>query len=1622
MSFKQKSERKSLQKILSFAVATMNTANALSPLAMPYAAMFKEVNVDYSNLITTGNRTLQQGGQLLDLLFFKTVEAAEYTPHVTIINSPIINETLGGTEDDIYSMQYIHQGGTTLNATIKQYGTQSVGNGGLASMTVIESGGRQIINGGGTSLNIVKNSGATLAVVVAANSTTVVTGLHESGAFSISNGIASNFLMNGGDSQLIINGGLALDTTMFGGGQGIGSGGTAERTIIGSGGYQAVSSGGTANNTILYSGGRQTVGDYYFAGGITNDTIIKSGAGQSVYSGGIANSATIEAGGSQYIGRGGTAQSTTITSGGIQMVYSGGTALNVIQNAGGTITIGELGYDRLSQITGINELGAFSLSNGVTSNFILYTGKQNVYNGGTALSTTVHSGASMQAFWNDATLIDIKQQIGANINVAANPTLNIVITGSNESGAFSLSNGVANNFIIYSGGSMVTGNKGVVNSTTINSAGYADINYGGTANNTIINSGGTQRVYSSYANNTVVHSGGVEYVAMGGTSLNIVQDYGGYVSVGTIMSGYSIRVTGTNESGAFSLSNGVADNFILYDGARQDISSGGTSTNLTQNIGTQVFANVIAGSKTKVTGVNESGFFSLSNGVADNFVLYSGGSQSIGVGGTSTNITQNIGAHVVVSVANDNTKVTGVNESGAFSLSNGVADNFIIYTGAQVVSSGGTANNTILRNNAWQVVSNGGMANNTIIKDGNRQIIYSAGIADTNIISSGAVQFVSTGGTALNTIQSSGGHVFTDVVAGAMTKIVGTNETATFSLSNGVADGFILYSGGSQNVSSGGTSTNIDQRAGGNINVVVDDINNTKVTGTNELGTFILSNGIADGFVFYGDGMQTISSGGSAVNTRMLGGRQMLDGGTAFNTVVDNNTDNNWGAYQDIANGGLASNTTVGRGGQQITSGGTADNSLLTSGGHQFISGGSALNTIVNSNAWQSIDNGYIENTTIESGGYQGIGDHPGWNGDIVVVNTELKSGGTVSLYGWNNESVTVTGFNQHVGGIIKTYVDGSQSNDLLLTGTNVSGAFGINAGTATNFILYSGGDQYVTNGGSAINTTISAGSQHITYGGNASLTTISSGGIQIAEGDSSNVFNTIIKDGGLQVVSQGAVGSDTVAESGGIQLVSHGGTVYKTTINSGALQFVGSDGVINDTTINNGGYSAIFAGAQALGTTTNQGTLDLTEYDHNALNLSGIGGTVLIGDPEKIVHVGRNVVISDLSGSQTFVINTDLANNKADLISITNSDAGTHYIKIGREATDARLLEGLSNHKAKIVETPTGGAVFMGVLSQLGGLNIMPNIEQEGNYWYLVGYGKNGPNKLAQTAASAANMTYGALLAGDNETLRKRMGELRDHTHNAGVWVKIATGQQDVVGENMSQTVFQGGYDKVNKVSNGKTVTGIMVEHLNGSTSYAAGSGKINNTRAGLYHTWLGNDGQYYDLILKTGRMNNNFSAYDPNQIKGSYGTWNTSISAEYGRRLELQSGYYLTPMLRLTLGKINSAQYTADNGTSVNQDAINSLMGRIGIGIGRKLDKVNWYANAALVHEFSAASKVTVGSGEFAYTTEQSYKGTAFELALGTTIQVGDKGQFYTDLTKSFGGKVRNKWQLQAGYRIGF
>ena len=420
------------------------------------------------------------------------------------------------------------------------------------------------------------------------------------------------------------------------------------------------------------------------------------------------------------------------------------------------------------------------------------------------------------------------------------------------------------------------------------------------------------------------------------------------------------------------------------------------------------------------------------------------------------------------------------------------------------------------------------------------------------------------------------------------------------------------------------------------------------------------------------------------------------------------------------------------------------------------------------------------------------------------------------------------------------------------------------------------------------------------------------------------------------------------------------------------------------------------------------------------------------------------------LAGSNEFRVTTDLTNNAADKFTFARladgSSIETQYITVEYDkAFDGSDLTSISGDAVVLTVTDRNGQNlenFAGKTSTLDSplhrFTATPTVEVNDSDVKItqIDFGRNDDASETVMTASDAQMALGSMWRIEGNNLMKRMGDLRNDKEAAkgGVWARYYRGEMSAdsaYGRSFDQdyTAFQGGIDKVQDYKGGKLYTGIAVNRIDGSAGYNSGSGDMSSTGVGVYASWLGTRGHYFDVIARGSKLANDFKLVDlsGNAAKADYDTWAYGISAEYGYRQDLNAGWFVEPQAELSLGHIGSVDYTTSNDVTIRQDSVNNAVVRLGFLGGKEFTiggrASNAYVKASALHDFGGNGGAT-GYYENSRLALQTgdLTGTWYEIGLGANLGIAKNSNLYFDALKTFGGDLRTDWQFNAGLRFTF
>lgn len=444
---------------------------------------------------------------------------------------------------------------------------------------------------------------------------------------------------------------------------------------------------------------------------------------------------------------------------------------------------------------------------------------------------------------------------------------------------------------------------------------------------------------------------------------------------------------------------------------------------------------------------------------------------------------------------------------------------------------------------------------------------------------------------------------------------------------------------------------------------------------------------------------------------------------------------------------------------------------------------------------------------------------------------------------------------------------------------------------------------------------------------------------------------------------------------------------------------------------LSNGGTWKVTGDSFVNDLTMNSGILEVTDdVDNiNVDRLHGNNGTALFAasvNGEEIEVTDGKLNISEVKDNTNLEVG--LSGVNTDDLAENNIKAETVLEKLTNKVVgkDGANIENID--QTLFVD---GGTLTGKVTAELDKNGNITNIQQA---------------KDTPTTAAIRDLTAINYLSWKQEmsSLSQRMGELRDSSAEHGVWARVYGGKV----ENGSQydneyQTYQVGYDKKYTVDNGRVYLGYLVSYTDGETDYSYGTGENYSVGAGIYATWMNNNGHYVDVLYKVSRLNNKFDMNDTEKLKGDYDTYGISLSAEYGKRFDITDKWFAEPSVGMHLGRLGDETYTTDGGIEVSQDSIYTAEGRVGATVGYKFsDKGNVYARTHVVKEFAGdVDTEYMRNGVYASTSED-FGDTWLEFGVGVNYRFTENMNVYADIERTGDSTVETKWQGNLGFRYEF
>ena len=432
-----------------------------------------------------------------------------------------------------------------------------------------------------------------------------------------------------------------------------------------------------------------------------------------------------------------------------------------------------------------------------------------------------------------------------------------------------------------------------------------------------------------------------------------------------------------------------------------------------------------------------------------------------------------------------------------------------------------------------------------------------------------------------------------------------------------------------------------------------------------------------------------------------------------------------------------------------------------------------------------------------------------------------------------------------------------------------------------------------------------------------------------------------------------------------------------------------------------------------------------------------------------------KTLTIKDkLTGSGTFNLNTNIAENKSDKIVVKGTAEGNHKIGVTNQGAN------IANGKVTLVETNGGNAAFSltnpNNRVDLGAYQYF--LTKEGNNWVLAN-SKNAvtptppvapvtpskpvvtpskpevtPNKPAVTpsdpvvppadlpskpllsdlANAQVSLRQAQLLLVEDDLngIHQRLGEVKNG-EKGNVWVRnvnsrqklaaLSTGESETSGFKQNVHSLQVGADAA--VTDNLRVGGFVGRsQANVDFNGHYGDGKVRSNSVGLYAAYLADNGIYVDNIVKYSRLHANSDHTE----KRHYNAY--TISSELGKRFSLANDWTITPQAQIAWTHISSQG---------NEDSLSSVYSRIGLRVAKGFALSNgWnlqpYAEVNAITSKNRSSKIHYTNSALDVASSRG----RFESAVGLNAGFANH-RFGLEVSRADGKNFDKPYAIQAVYR---
>ncbi|MCF0254277.1 MAG: autotransporter outer membrane beta-barrel domain-containing protein, partial [Duodenibacillus sp.] len=502
----------------------------------------------------------------------------------------------------------------------------------------------------------------------------------------------------------------------------------------------------------------------------------------------------------------------------------------------------------------------------------------------------------------------------------------------------------------------------------------------------------------------------------------------------------------------------------------------------------------------------------------------------------------------------------------------------------------------------------------------------------------------------------------------------------------------------------------------------------------------------------------------------------------------------------------------------------------------------------------------------------------------------------------------------------------------------------------------------------------------------------------------------------GAFAVSGGTFSAGSIANEGAFS-VNGGSASADSVLNRGA--FAVNGGAFTTPAFDNRGELAVNGAAFSAGSLGNTGTV--------AVSGGALAADALDNQGALRIDLGADgkASLGEVANSGSIVVHASDA-AAPGLVTVKKLESNTGTILV---AVDGAAVSKLGGGSAGEIAQSAADILQLGAEPGASGYDVLVagdaitgEISARADASGKVVQAEEKKNPVPETLGRAAAGAF-LLMRTQVNDMTKRLGDLRAMPEESGAWARVIAGKAKYRSYSSDYQTLQAGAD--GRIGN---------FFIGGTASHTKGDGKMRNGDSddrlysfGLYGGWLGEAGQFVDVVVKRGRIRSDFRVRNPSsgaRYKGRLDPDVTTVSAEAGWRVALGEGsWFVEPQAELVYGRMGSAKARAD-GVTLKLGSAGMLIGRVGAAAGWTSPgkKGSAYFRASALKDFRGDVKAEALAGGSSRKVKEEMGGAWGEFALGGTFNFTKSLSAHAELEASTGGKVRSSYRVTGALRYSF